>query len=133
MQFKSSHSHQAFRWNALHIDDFFYQPYVPMGRIYATFVPSGRMVGRNAEKFFLRSVRNVWCRSADLNCAFYDRNCFYLSYMKNVSILVPESSVMQAIADPQYLFSIANQFLTASGKAPLFHVELVGVKKDVKL
>lgn len=53
--------------------------------------------------------------------------------MKNVSILVPESSVMQAIADPQYLFSAANQFLMASGKAPLFHVELVGAKKDVKL
>jgi transcriptional regulator GlxA family with amidase domain len=53
--------------------------------------------------------------------------------MKNVSILVPESSVMQAIADPQYLFSAANQFLIASGKAPLFHVELVGAKKDVKL
>jgi len=53
--------------------------------------------------------------------------------MKNVSILVPESSVMQAIADPQYLFSAANQFLIASGKAALFHVELVGAKKDIKL
>jgi transcriptional regulator GlxA family with amidase domain len=53
--------------------------------------------------------------------------------MKNVSILVPESSVLQAIADPQYLFSAANQFLIASGKAPLFHVELIGAKKDVKL
>ena len=53
--------------------------------------------------------------------------------MKNVSILVPESSVMQAIADPQYLFSAANQFLIASGKAPLFKVELVGAKKEVKI
>lgn len=53
--------------------------------------------------------------------------------MKNVSILVPESSVMQAIADPQYLFSAVNQFLTASGKQPLFHVELVGAKKEVKI
>jgi transcriptional regulator GlxA family with amidase domain len=53
--------------------------------------------------------------------------------MKNVSILVPESSVMQAIADPQYLFSAANQFLMAAGKAPLFKVELVGAKKEVKL
>lgn len=61
------------------------------------------------------------------------RQKYYLSYMKYVSILVPESSVMQAIADPQYLFSAANQFLVASGKAPLFHVELVGAKKDVKL
>lgn len=53
--------------------------------------------------------------------------------MKTVSILVPESSVMQAIADPQYLFSAANQFLAASGKEPLFQVELVGAKKEIKL
>jgi transcriptional regulator GlxA family with amidase domain len=53
--------------------------------------------------------------------------------MKNVSILIPESSVMQAIADPQYLFSEVNQFLMVSGKAPLFNVELVGEKKEMKL
>jgi transcriptional regulator GlxA family with amidase domain len=53
--------------------------------------------------------------------------------MINVSILVPESSVMQAIADPQYLFSAANQFLISAGKAPLFKVSLVGAKKEVKL
>jgi len=53
--------------------------------------------------------------------------------MKKVSILVPESSVMQAIADPQYLFTVVNQFLIAAGKPPLFDVELVGVKKEVKL
>jgi transcriptional regulator GlxA family with amidase domain len=53
--------------------------------------------------------------------------------MKNVSILVPESSVMQAIADPQYLFTAVNQFLTVSGKKPLFNVQLVGSKKEVKL
>jgi transcriptional regulator GlxA family with amidase domain len=53
--------------------------------------------------------------------------------MKKVSILVPESSVMQAIADPQYLFTTVNQFLISAGKAPLFDVELVGVKKEVKL
>ncbi len=53
--------------------------------------------------------------------------------MKTVSILVPESSVMQAIADPQYLFSAVNQFLAVSGKAPLFNVQLVGAKKEIKL
>jgi len=53
--------------------------------------------------------------------------------MKNVSILVPESSVMQAIADPQYLFSAVNQFMAASGKKPLFNVQLVGAKKVIKL
>ncbi|MFT3910745.1 MAG: helix-turn-helix domain-containing protein [Ferruginibacter sp.] len=53
--------------------------------------------------------------------------------MKKVSILVPESSVMQAIADPQYLFTATNQFLIAAGKDPLFEVELVGIKKEIKL
>jgi transcriptional regulator GlxA family with amidase domain len=53
--------------------------------------------------------------------------------MKTVSILVPESAVLQAIADPQYLFSAVNQFLAVSGKPPLFKVQLVGAKKEVKL
>jgi transcriptional regulator GlxA family with amidase domain len=53
--------------------------------------------------------------------------------MKKVSILVPESAVMQAIADPQYLFSAVNNFLLVAGKQPLFDVELVGVKKEMKL
>lgn len=53
--------------------------------------------------------------------------------MKKVSILVPESSVMQAIADPQYLFTAVNQFFLAAGKSPLFEVELVGAKKEVQL
>lgn len=53
--------------------------------------------------------------------------------MKNVSILVPESSVMQAIADPQYLFSAVNQFMAMNGKPPLFNVQLVGAKKEVRL
>jgi transcriptional regulator GlxA family with amidase domain len=53
--------------------------------------------------------------------------------MKTVSILVPECSVMQAVADPQYLFSAVNQFLAVSGQTPLFHVELVGTKKEMKL
>ncbi len=53
--------------------------------------------------------------------------------MKCVSILVPESSVLQAIADPQYLFSAVNQFMVVSGKKPLFDVQLVGLKKEVKL
>jgi transcriptional regulator GlxA family with amidase domain len=53
--------------------------------------------------------------------------------MKKVSILVLESSVMQAIADPQYLFTTANHFLLAAGKSSLFDVELVGAKREVKL
>ncbi len=51
----------------------------------------------------------------------------------HVSILVPESSVMQAIADPQYLFSAVNQFMVAAGKEPLFDVQLVGITKEVKI
>jgi len=53
--------------------------------------------------------------------------------MKNVAILVPESSVMQAIADPQYCFSAVNQFLLLSGRKALFNVQLVGAKKEIKL
>ena len=40
---------------------------------------------------------------------------------------------MQAIADPQYLFSAVNQFFVAAGKEPLFDVQLVGLKKEVKI
>lgn len=46
---------------------------------------------------------------------------------------MPESSVMQAIADPQYLFTAVNQFLLSAGRQPLFEVELVGTKKEIKL
>lgn len=53
--------------------------------------------------------------------------------MKQVSIFVPENSVMQAIADPQYLFSAVNQFMAVSGKKPLFQVELVGLKRQVSI
>jgi transcriptional regulator GlxA family with amidase domain len=53
--------------------------------------------------------------------------------MMHVSILVPEHSVMQAIADPQYLFSAVNQFLVVAGKKPLFNVQLVGAKKEVNI
>jgi transcriptional regulator GlxA family with amidase domain len=53
--------------------------------------------------------------------------------MKHVSILVPETAVIEAIADPRYLFTAVNQFLMVSGKAPLFNVELVGLSKEIKL
>lgn len=53
--------------------------------------------------------------------------------MKHVSILVPESSVMQAITDPQYLFFAVNQFLIQSGRKPLFDVQLVGSSQEIKL
>ena len=53
--------------------------------------------------------------------------------MKHISILVPETAVVEAIADPRYLFTAANQFLQAAGKEPIFHVQLVAAKKEVRL
>jgi transcriptional regulator GlxA family with amidase domain len=53
--------------------------------------------------------------------------------MKNVSILVPETAVIEAIADPHYMFRAVNQFLVSAGKKPLFHIQLVGLTRDVKL
>lgn len=53
--------------------------------------------------------------------------------MKTVSILVPETAVMACITDPRYMFEAVNQFLLAAGKQPVFKVQLVGLKKEVKL
>jgi transcriptional regulator GlxA family with amidase domain len=53
--------------------------------------------------------------------------------MKHVSILVPETAVIEAVADPRYLFTAVNRFLEEAGKTPLFEVELVGVSKEMKL
>ena len=40
---------------------------------------------------------------------------------------------MEAVADPRYAFTAANQFLVAAGKQPLFAVQLVGNTADVRL
>lgn len=53
--------------------------------------------------------------------------------MKNVCILVPETAVIEAVADPLYMFKAVNMFLQASGKDPLFNVQLVGSSRDIKL
>lgn len=53
--------------------------------------------------------------------------------MKKVSVLVPESAVMEAVADPRYLFTAANRFLEASGRPALFDVQLVGQAREVRL
>ena len=66
-------------------------------------------------------------------CYFTTFGAGKLSSMKHITILVPESSVMQAIADPQYLFNAANQFLAASGKEPQFRVQLVGLSEEVQI
>ncbi len=53
--------------------------------------------------------------------------------MKNVSILIPETAVIEAVADPHYMFKAVNHLLVSSGKRPLFNVQLVGLTKEVKL
>ncbi|MCB0600996.1 MAG: helix-turn-helix domain-containing protein [Saprospiraceae bacterium] len=53
--------------------------------------------------------------------------------MKRISILVPEHAVMEAIADPRYLFNMANHFLVSQGKPALFEIQLVGLRSEVRL
>lgn len=53
--------------------------------------------------------------------------------MKNVSILVPETAVIEAGDDPHYMFSAVNNFLKAAGKDPLFEIQWVGLTKTVIL
>ncbi|WP_346236071.1 GlxA family transcriptional regulator [Niabella insulamsoli] len=52
--------------------------------------------------------------------------------MKMIYIVVPEHAVLQAVADPQYCFNTVNEFLQVSGKEPLFKVQLVGEKREVR-
>lgn len=53
--------------------------------------------------------------------------------MKNIAILALETAVVEAVADPRYMFTAVNEFLKSEGKAPLFHVQLVGLTKEIKL
>jgi len=53
--------------------------------------------------------------------------------MMHVSILVPETAIIEAVADPRYLFKVVNNYLESKGKLPFFNVQLVGLTKDVKL
>jgi transcriptional regulator GlxA family with amidase domain len=53
--------------------------------------------------------------------------------MKQITILVPETAVVEAVADPRYMFTAVNEFLKSKGHAPLFNVKLVGLTKEVKL
>lgn len=53
--------------------------------------------------------------------------------MKTVSILVPETAIPAAIVDPQYMFTAVNEFFKSAGHPPYFHVQLVGLNKEVKL
>ncbi len=53
--------------------------------------------------------------------------------MKNVAILVPETAIIEAVADPRYVFTAVNEFLKATGRDPLFNVQLVGMTPEVKV
>ena len=62
-----------------------------------------------------------------------DKQVLYICLMKNVATLVPETAVIEAVADPQYLFKAVNQFFAASGKEVFFKVQLVGLSEEVML
>lgn len=53
--------------------------------------------------------------------------------MKNVAILVAESAVIEAVADPRYMFTAVNNFLRAQGKDPAFRIQMIGLREQVKL
>ena len=53
--------------------------------------------------------------------------------MKNIAIIVPFTAVIEAVADPRYIFTAVNEFLKSEEQPPLFNVQLVGLTKEVKL
>ena len=53
--------------------------------------------------------------------------------MKNITILVPETAVVESVADPRYMFTAVNEFLKSAGKDPVFSVQFVGATREVRL
>jgi len=53
--------------------------------------------------------------------------------MITISILALRNAVMASIADSRHVFTTVNDFLKASGKPPVFKVQLVGTTAEVKL
>ena len=53
--------------------------------------------------------------------------------MKNITILVPETAVVESVADPRYMFTAVNEFLKSAGKDPVFTVQFVGATREVSL
>lgn len=53
--------------------------------------------------------------------------------MKNITILVPETAVVESVADPRYMFTAVNEFLKSAGKDPAFSVQFVGATREVRL
>ncbi|MBS1600556.1 MAG: helix-turn-helix domain-containing protein [Bacteroidetes bacterium] len=53
--------------------------------------------------------------------------------MKHISILVYDEAVLPSIVDPRTMFVGVNDFLEASGREPMFNVQMVGLTKEIKL
>lgn len=53
--------------------------------------------------------------------------------MKKVSILIPKTAIIEAVADPHYMFNAVNQFLLASGKEAIFDIKLIGLSSQTHL
>jgi transcriptional regulator GlxA family with amidase domain len=53
--------------------------------------------------------------------------------MKHISIIIPETAIVEAIADPKYAFKVVNQYLESKGKEALFNVQLIGLRKETKI
>lgn len=53
--------------------------------------------------------------------------------MKQIAILVPETAVVEGVADPRYLFTAVNEFLKSTDKSPAFNIQLVGLRPDVQV
>lgn len=53
--------------------------------------------------------------------------------MKRIAILVPETAVVEAVADPRYIFMFVNDFLKNSGKEAPFSVQMVGLTREVRV
>jgi transcriptional regulator GlxA family with amidase domain len=53
--------------------------------------------------------------------------------MKHVAILALNDAVSASVADPSILFNGVNDFLKQAGKPPAFKIQIVGLRKAVKL
>lgn len=53
--------------------------------------------------------------------------------MKHVSILLPEGAILGSIEGPRQLLAQVNHFFQSKGESPMFNIQLVGIKKEIRL
>lgn len=53
--------------------------------------------------------------------------------MKDISVLLTRHALIAPIGNTHYLFSMVNNYLTDTGRPPIFNVRLVGLEKELKL